>query len=164
MTHSVNSPSWLLAVTQAYSRTGKSIEHAAPENAGMITIEECHCMPILPCLHIVYLSFCSYCQRIKWCLLRHAKALSPNKSVTNRKSNHANAVSKWMEQQTLKRHFQTHSACDMGITIHSLKFLTHVFIFKWCLFLRGQVNVQLSVGLTLKTWNLWWKTHNAHFF
>lgn len=57
MTHSVNSPSWLLAVTQAYSRTGKSIEHAAPENAGMITIEECHCMPILPCLHIVSCPF-----------------------------------------------------------------------------------------------------------
>lgn len=57
---------------------------------------------IIACLscHVftLFLSLRSYCQRIKWCLLRHAKALSPNKSVTNRKSNHANAVSKWIEQ------------------------------------------------------------------
>lgn len=57
MTHSVNSASWLLAVTEAYSITGKSIEHAVTENAGMITIEEHHCMPILPCLHIVSYPF-----------------------------------------------------------------------------------------------------------
>ena len=57
MTHSVNSVIWLLAVTEAYSITGKSIEHAVPENAGMITIEKHHCMPILPCLHIVSYPF-----------------------------------------------------------------------------------------------------------
>lgn len=53
MTHSVNSPGWLLATTEAYSITGKSTEHAVPQNAGMITIEKHHCMPVLPCLHIV---------------------------------------------------------------------------------------------------------------
>lgn len=53
MTHSVNSLCWLLAVTEAYSGSGKSIEHAVPENARMITIGQRHCMPILPCLHIV---------------------------------------------------------------------------------------------------------------
>lgn len=53
MTHSPNPVAWLLAITEAYSITGKSIEHAVPKNAEMITIEKHHCMPILPCLHIV---------------------------------------------------------------------------------------------------------------
>lgn len=55
--HSVNSVTWLLAVREACSTTGKSIEHAVPENAGMITIEKRHCMPVLPCLHIVSYPF-----------------------------------------------------------------------------------------------------------
>lgn len=57
MTHSVNSVSWLFAVTEAYSITAKSIQHAVPENAAMITIEKRHCMPTLPCLHIVSYPF-----------------------------------------------------------------------------------------------------------
>lgn len=57
MTHSVISVGWLLATTEAYSKTVKSIEHAVPKNAGMITIEKHHCMPILPCLHIVSYPF-----------------------------------------------------------------------------------------------------------
>lgn len=47
----------LLAATDAYSITRKSIEHAVPEYAGMITIEKHHCLPILPCLHIVSYPF-----------------------------------------------------------------------------------------------------------
>lgn len=57
MTHSFNSVAWLLAVTEAYSISGKSIQHAVPKNAAMITIEKHHCMPILPCLHIVSYPF-----------------------------------------------------------------------------------------------------------
>lgn len=92
MTHSVNSLGWLLAVTEAYSRSGKSIEHAVPENAGMITIGKHHCMPILPCLHIVSCTFVLIARGLNdvFC---HAKALPPNKLLTNRKSNQANAVS-----------------------------------------------------------------------
>lgn len=57
MTHSVKSVGWLVAVTEAHSITGKSIEHAVPENAEMNTIEKHHCMLILPCLHIVSYPF-----------------------------------------------------------------------------------------------------------
>lgn len=57
MTNSVNSVGWLLAATEAYSITGKSIEHAVSENTRMITIEKHHWMPILPCIHIVSYPF-----------------------------------------------------------------------------------------------------------
>lgn len=42
-----------MAVTEAYSINGKSIEHAVLENTEMISIEKRHCMPILPCVHNV---------------------------------------------------------------------------------------------------------------
>lgn len=56
-THIVISAGWLLAVTEAYSITRKSIEHAVLENAAMITTEKHHCLPILPCFHIVSYPF-----------------------------------------------------------------------------------------------------------
>lgn len=45
-----------------------------------------------------------------------------------------------MEVQTLKRHFQTHSASDTGMTTHSLNFphsVQDIIMFKLCLFLGG---------------------------
>lgn len=85
MTHSVNLVGWLLAVTETHSLTGKSIEHAVPQNAGKITIEKHHCMPILPCLHIVSYPFFFFCQGIKWCLIPHAKVfLQTNHSQTEK--------------------------------------------------------------------------------
>lgn len=137
MTHSVNSHGWILAVTEAFSRSGKSIKHAAPENAGMITIGKCHCMPILPCLHIVPCPVVLIARGLNdvFCATPRPFPQTNYSQTEAIRQMQLAYKEKWMELQTLKRHFQTHSTSDTGMTTHSLNFST-VFIFKLRLFLR----------------------------
>lgn len=137
MTHSVNSLGWLLAVTEAYSRSGKSIEHAVPENAGMITIGKCYCMPILPCLHIVSCPFVLIARGLNDVFCGTPRPFpQTNYSQTGKAIRQMQLAykDKWMELQTL-----SDSLCFLhtGINTHSLNFPHSIFIFKLCLFLRG---------------------------
>lgn len=129
MIHSVNLLSWILAVTEAYSRNGKSIEHAVPENAGMITTGKRHCMPILPCLYIVACPFVLIARGLNVFCATPRPFPQTNYSQTGKAIRQMQLAykEKWIELQILKRHFQTHSASDTSMTTHSLNFPHSVF-------------------------------------
>lgn len=77
-----------------------------------------------------------------------------------------------MEVQTLKRHFQTHSASDTGMTTHSFNFphsVQDIIMFKLCLFLGGTMPKSLYhhsdlYSVNLSIWKFYLKVHHQSRF
>lgn len=76
---------------------------------------------------------------------------------------------KWMELQTLKRQFQTHSASDTGMATHLLNFPFSVFVFKLCVSWEKYAPslctaTQISIVLTISIWKFYLQVHQKSHY